>query len=474
MSTNSSGEKDVIIETLAVGQDDCMNPEVSRSKLFLSTAILFLLGTTLPLVAQVRSPIPAPSPGQIVKEPSPSPELPESQAEPTPLYGFQGVLVETIKGEVVAEQAVDQSFNPASAIKLATALVALKVFGPQHRFITGIWTDGTLDKTTGTIQGDLYISGRDPSLGYEHAIAIAQHLNALGIRAINGDLIVAPGFTLNYNPSAQASGDELFDTLDSLLRPPAATRSWMEERVAQNAPVSLESVPSVSVMGGVYVGTVPSAAKQLFLQQSQKLVEILKLLLCYSNNFMAERIGESVGGKAAVSRYLTNDLGISPEEVRLSSVSGLGINRVTPRAMMKILKALRDELRSEKLSLTDIMPVAGVDQGTLKDRFVSLEYRGSVVAKTGTLARTDGGVSSLVGEMGTANGGILLFVIFNQQGNVSRFRENQDAFVMQIQQTRGGPKAFDYTPPKQTLHAAVPETTKSASSKAEFAPRSSN
>ena len=37
-------------------------------------------------------------------------------------------------------------------MKLATALVALRTLGPDHRFATGIWTDGVLDKATGVIQ----------------------------------------------------------------------------------------------------------------------------------------------------------------------------------------------------------------------------------------------------------------------------------------------------------------------------------
>ena len=86
----------------------------------------------------------------------------------------------------------------------------------------------------------------------------------------------------------------------------------------------------------------------------------------------------------------------------------------------------------------DIMPVAGIDPGTLEDRFTGPAWRGSVIAKTGTLIRTDGGASSLVGQMRTARGEVLLFVIFNQRGSVLRFRANQDYLVMQAQNTRGG------------------------------------
>ncbi|MGH9969272.1 MAG: D-alanyl-D-alanine carboxypeptidase [Pyrinomonadaceae bacterium] len=362
------------------------------------------------------------------------------------LYGLQGVLVETLDGKTVATQSADESFNPASSIKLATALVALRTFGPNHRFTNGVWTTGTFDKDTGTINGNLYISGRDPSFHYEHGVMIARQLNALGIRVVTGNLVVAPGFTMNFSWSARRSGEQLYDTFDSTMRSGEATRAWLYERTALGDTDSLQTIPSVAVMGEVEVNPVAPNAKLLLSHKSSKLVDILKVLLCYSNNFMAERLGDSLGGIQAVRSQLIDSLHLSPDELRLSSLSGLGVNRISPRTMMKIFRALREELRKNKLSAADIMPVAGIDPGTLQDRFTAPPWRGSVIAKTGTLIRTDGGASSLVGQLKTANGETLLFVIMNRRGSVLRFRENQDSLVMQIQSTRGGPKSFDYKP----------------------------
>ena len=124
-------------------------------------------------------------------------------------------MIETLDGRIVSSQAADQKFNPASSIKLATAFVALRKLGPNHRFTTGFWTDGSFDKATGTIQGNLYVTGRDPSFHHEHAVMIARQLNSLGIRIVSGNLIVAPGFTMNFNSSARSSGESLYDTLDA-------------------------------------------------------------------------------------------------------------------------------------------------------------------------------------------------------------------------------------------------------------------
>jgi D-alanyl-D-alanine carboxypeptidase len=119
-------------------------------------------------------------------------------------------------------------------------------------------------------------------------------------------------------------------------------------------------------MGAVIVGPVQEGARLLLTQRSSRLVDILKVLLCYSNNFMAERIGESLGGPFAVKEQLTKLLQLSPDEIKLSSLSGLGINRISPRVMMKIYRALRTELQKNKLSPSDILPVAGIDPGRFR------------------------------------------------------------------------------------------------------------
>ncbi|HEV8366511.1 MAG TPA: D-alanyl-D-alanine carboxypeptidase [Pyrinomonadaceae bacterium] len=432
--------------------------------------IVFALSCGSPALGQdpvkTTNPLQQTNPPQAQSSPSPSPS---SGDEFRPLYGVQGVLVETLDGKIVASQAPDEQFNPASAVKLATALVALRTLGPQHRFASGVWTDGTLDKTTGIITGNLYISGRDPSFHYEHAVLLARELNGLGISRVTGDLVIAPGFTMNFSPSARLSGEQLYDTLDSTLRYAEAVRAWNYERALLKDQSSIFTVPSVAVMGEIVVGPVSPGAKLLLTQKSSKLVDILKVLLCYSNNFMAARIGESLGGAESVRQQLVSLLGISADELKLASLSGLGVNRVSPRVMMKIYRALRMELQKDHLSPSDIMPVAGIDPGTLQERFTGPSWRGSVIAKTGTLVRTDGGASALVGQMKAANGEVMLFVIFNQRGSVMRFRENQDYLVMLIQNTRGGPKAFDYKPLTLMMQLSNTESTVGASE--EFEPR---
>jgi len=393
--------------------------------------------------------------------------LPESL---TGVHGYQGILAETLDGATIASQSVDEKFNPASSVKLATAFAALKSFGPDHRFVTSLWAKGRVDAATGTLNGDLIITGRDPSLHYEHAVMLARQLNDLGIKTVIGNLIVTPGFTMNFDWSVRQSGEDLKQTLNAPTRSAAATRAWLDERLMLGDRQSLSSVPGVAIAGEVVIGTAPPEAAPLLTRRSSKLVDILKVLLCYSNNFMAERIGESVGGPDAVRTRAITDLKISPDEISLASTSGLGVNRVTPRAMMAILRGLRNEMRKNGLSLSDILPVAGIDPGTLEDRFTDASERGSVIGKTGTLVRTDGGASSLVGQMNTKSGRVILFVIFNQRGNVNHFRENQDAIVTAIQNALGGPAPFSYRPIQLSMRLANSDY-EAAKARGEYEPR---
>jgi D-alanyl-D-alanine carboxypeptidase/D-alanyl-D-alanine-endopeptidase (penicillin-binding protein 4) len=447
------------------------------SRALLTFALLLALATVAS--AQDEPYVPAPQP---TATPTPKPLvvpqiMPVSPATddvykiaptpiPTPVFERQGVLVTTLDGKVVLEQAAGQTFNPASTLKLATALMALKTYGADYRFTTVLWTTGTFDAKTGTVTGDLIVSGRDPSFHDEHAVALARELNRLGVRTVTGDLIVSPGFTMNFSSSAQHSGERFYDTLDATRRPAAATRSWYDECQAKNDQTCFTTSPSVAVMGAVYVAPVPQGAQMIVTQRSSTLVDVLKVLLCYSNNFMAARLGEGLGGASNLQSFLVRQVGIPAGEVRLESTNGLGINRLSPRSMMKIYVALREELARRKLQPSDILPVAGVDPGTLQKRYATSTGRGSIIAKTGTLGHTDGGVSALVGEMRAQDGETLLFVIFNRRGSVYRFRQDQDSLVASIQSARGGPALFDYTP--HTLAMRLSDTEFNAHNKGEY------
>lgn len=419
--------------------------------LFASTAAtaqtVYTRPSSVPQPIVVASPSPSPLIKTTAKTVAPAgvvaPDVAPVSLEPL-VSGTRGVLVQTVDGKTIMDTASDQTFNPASNVKLATALAVLKTLKPNFRFQTKIYTDGAFNLATNAIEGNLYIVGNDPSFNFEHAVAIADALNKLNVRQINGDVIVSPAFSLAYSPSAVRSGALLVQSLDANKRSAVATRAWQNQVTLNKQQSSV--YPHVTVSGKVSTEELPTNLRLLVTHESSPLKDILKACLSYSNNFLAERLGDAIGGYYNVERVVEQAAKIEPAEFQLASSSGLGINRVTPRAMMSVFRALHGELAKYKMSITDILPVAAVDEGTLKNRFTDFRQRASVIGKTGTLPNSDGGVSSLVGQMGTANNGMLFFVIFNQRGNVNSFRNYQNQLVTYLQNQNGGAATFQYIP----------------------------
>lgn len=363
----------------------------------------------------------------------------------TPIPGYSGVLVESLDGKVVVDAGSDIAYNPASNVKVATTYAVMKTFGPNYRFPTSVWTDGSYEQETATLHGNLYVSGKDPVFSYEDAVRIANVLNQMGIRTIKGDLVVTDTFGMNYSKSSVASSKLLFSTLDASKRSSAASRAWGAFRVNSGQLNQLNEIPGITFTGAVYVQPMPGSLNLLFMHESAPMKEIVKTMMCYSNNELSEALGDMVGGPYAIARIVQQDTGSLPMEFSIQTASGLGINRVTPRAMMRLLRQLKGQLDNWKMTYADIMPVAGLDDGTLEGRFATDYSRGSVVGKTGTLGRTDSGVSTLAGEMTTRNGKFL-FVIFNQRGSVARFRAFQNNYIALIQGQFGGPAPLAYSP----------------------------
>lgn len=418
------------------------------------SAAFAAVGQTPPLLQDIkiyRDPTPVPTATPFVQRTGSSTPVSAGMRTKFPALaevsvpGYSGILIESMDGNVVVENNSMSVFNPASNVKIATAYAVLKTFGPDFRFMTSVYTDGSFDRTTGTLNGNLYVSGRDPMFGFEHAVAIASELNRLGIRTINGDLIATDNFAMNYSGSSLKSAETMFTTMDANKRSAAATRVWLNYLSNSGRFGQVQGTPGVTFTGAFYVQPIPSSLSLLFTHESAPMREILKVTLCYSNNFLAERLGDMLGGAYAVARIVQLNAGVQPIEFSLQTSSGLGYNRVTPNAMMRLLRVLRDDLARYKMTFADIMPVAGIDKGTLENRFDSDFATGSVVGKTGTLPNTDGGASTLAGELNTRNGKFL-FVIFNQRGAVARFRAFQNSFVSLVQSQFGGPEAIAYSP----------------------------
>ena len=79
--------------------------------------------------------------------------------------------------------------NPASTMKLVTTIAALDTLGPDYRWRTQAFTDGTSDGRT--LDGNLYFKGTgDPKLVPEEMEKFVAELRNAGVTNINGDIVL--------------------------------------------------------------------------------------------------------------------------------------------------------------------------------------------------------------------------------------------------------------------------------------------
>lgn len=328
----------------------------------------------------------------------------------------QGVLIESlVDGQLLAQHNADVTFNPASVMKLATSLVALAKLGPDYRYRTNLLADGLIDPATRTLDGDLVVEGgADPMFSLYDAQEVALEISRLGVSRVRGALRIsrpfyyfANGYRSNLSPETSA----------------AKLRAAL-----QLAGIRIEG----ETIFGEKSGTL------LLSHYSDPLVSLLLYQNAHSSNAVAEVVGVSLGGPPAIQNYLVRQLGLSDSEVFIGRASGLDFNRITPRAALKVLRALIKVLADHSLKPEDAMAVAGIDSGTLRSRLSREDVRGAVVAKTGTLVSIDNGVSTLVGIAYTRARGPLLFAVFNSGGSVHAYRRLQDQFIERLIADEGG------------------------------------
>lgn len=332
-------------------------------------ALAFLLAILLGISA----------PTEVVAAPTPSPGIPISHG---------GYLLEQ-NGRLLAAYQPDTPFVPASIWKLATALHALTLLGPDFRFETRCYygPDQTL-----YVQG-----GGDPMLVSEEVALIASRLRATGVREVAA--IVLDDSAFHLPGPADGAGDSLnpydvansalavnFNTIDLtrdnrggvqsaeaqtptlplMLRlggrlPPGTHRiniSQNQEQIWQYTGELLGEElrgQGITVHGPIRPGRVPSQLAPICRHLSTKgLPEIIGAMLRYSNNFIANQLFLTCGakrfgypatwekGREALTQFLEGRLQLEPLSFNVEEGSGLSRrNRITPRAMLTVLHAFR-------------------------------------------------------------------------------------------------------------------------------------
>lgn len=357
--------------------------------------------------------------------------------------------VETLDGEVLESSRADESINPASVIKAATSLWALDKLGPEHRFETRFLAIHTPD-TAGSISSDLYVQGAlDPDFQPENAFLVAAELNRLGVARVTGALVVSRDFWIGYEGGSE--GREVNPTKRALIMAARLRQAWNPAMwtgglkrawrdTALRHGLDPDRPPRVSVLGGIQEGSSPMPGVVLATHRSRRLLDVLHAFNAYSNNDM-ERVAESIGTPVELAAWLSQRWGVPSGAITLETTSGLGINRLTPRQLVTLMRDLKTKCDALNLRLDDVLASAGCVPGTVSRFYqtVAETAPGSLVGKTGTLTATDGGVSVFAGIANTARGPLVFSVAVPEaHGKLRTARSRQQQWIIDMAARNGG------------------------------------
>jgi serine-type D-Ala-D-Ala carboxypeptidase/endopeptidase (penicillin-binding protein 4) len=326
----------------------------------------------------------------------------------------------------------------ASLTKTATSLAALATYGLEKRFDTFFSSTGKVKN--GVLVGDLIVQGGgDPLFVWEDAIEIGRRLQELGIRQVQGNLLIVGNFHMNYKSDPQTAGNLLKQGLGG-ENLPSELKAWIDKdvnvvKLPEGGGIKQAKPAPLAITGQAIVTTAPPAnATPLIRYQSLKLVEIVRQMNIYSNNEIAQILADSVGGAEKVMDIAAVAAQFPRNEIQLVNGSGLGEqNQISPRAVGQIFRTLHQIVQPAGLTIGDLFPVAGgVKIGTLKDR----NLPAGVTMKTGTL----NAVSALTGVLPTRDRGLVWFTIVNKGWQIPKLRQQQDVFLQDLLKTWGAVK----------------------------------
>ena len=330
-----------------------------------------------------------------------------------------GYMITDGSGSILSSAKARHSFVPASTTKLITAWLALKHWGEDYRFRTEFY----LDRHTSTLWVK---AGGDPFLVSEELALIADKIAALEPGKITNialdsslfeaDLVV-PGATVTNNPydavpsAIAANFNSIFLKKDNgkvvsaepqtpltkyarefaneitgtSLRVNTGQKSRNSERYFAQLLSKFLQQKGVPTEGKISWGNFPVARADIIHTSSRTLGEIIKAMLKYSTNFIANQIILTLAAEETatpanftnVHQYMQSKLTAYFSWQDFSFYEGAGLsrrNQLTPEQLVELLVAfepwrhLLDEIEpgifAKTGTLTDISTLAGYIDNT--------------------------------------------------------------------------------------------------------------
>ena len=338
-------------------------------------------------------------------------------------------VVDANSGKVLVDINSEQPMIPASTLKIFTGIAAMDVLGSQTRFETIIKREGNLLTIVGG--GDPTLVSQTPEnwRGKPPGSEQPPSLDQLADLAVNAIGQTSESFAVNFDDSlfaepqahptwpdpyirtgevAPAQGltmDFGINDSEAVMKDPAqsAAQYFADALTARGIPATLGE----RKLAGE-TATVLTSIK------SATVTDIVERMITTSNNTMAEYLAHHIGGASGAFTYdggaSATTQALTTAQIDLAGVTildGSGLSRSNRASAKSLVSALSYANSSDGAAWTNLsgLPVAGIS-GTLVDRYDFGEPgRGTVRAKTGTLAQ----VVALSGTLVDASGDLLIF-----------------------------------------------------------------
>lgn len=318
-------------------------------------------------------------------------------------------VVDLRTGVAVVSQNPQLSLTPASIVKSVTAAAVLSDNRGQQRMLTPAYLYGTIDEAT--FHGDLVIEGHgDPTNESEFfpeyqgfADSIASRLVAMGVNRIEGAIKIdnsefpyaGPGkfwdaedlpwyygagiYPLNYRNNTYA--------VDRAIKDPCAAFTKHLTGVLKSHGITVAG--SQSAQAKKRSGADMARRFPLYTQLSPQFTQIMRSMMCRSDNLYAEAMLRTLAPASPVDSALSKEnavlsrIGLDTSSLTLYDGSGLTRkNRVTPAFMADMLTVMA--LGHYAYEYVSLFPKAG-QEGTVEHFLNETPLAGRLVLKSGSM-----------------------------------------------------------------------------------------
>jgi len=170
-----------------------------------------------------------------------------------PLANVAVVVKDLDRDSLLISLNADSMFNPASCSKLLTAAMAFDRLGTNYTFNTAAYAGSPIPADSGICRGNFYLKGSgDPYFVVERMWLFVQHLVCVGLKTIEGDIVVDGSF---FDSLSIGPGFDEDDSSHPYVAPVNAASAnfncvsiWMRPGRFVGAPVLVDVLPKAATV----------------------------------------------------------------------------------------------------------------------------------------------------------------------------------------------------------------------------------